>query len=51
MLSHDVNDVLDMEWKVKDAKRLKRKRKHQTSSGKVEYSKYFKISLGTAIKQ
>lgn len=36
MLSHDVNDVLDMEWKVKDAKRLKRKRKHLTSSGSSE---------------
>lgn len=37
MRSHDVNDVLDMEWKAKEAKRLKRKRKHLTSSGKVEY--------------
>ncbi|KAL9950809.1 hypothetical protein ACROYT_G043371 [Oculina patagonica] len=35
-LSHDVDDVLDREWKIKEAKRQKRKRKHRTSSGNNE---------------
>jgi len=33
LLSHDVDDVLDREWKMKEAKRQKRKRKHRSSSG------------------
>ena len=33
MLLHDVSDVFAMEWKVKEAKRQKWKRKHQTSFG------------------
>jgi len=33
LLSHDVDDVLNREWKMKEAKRQKRKRKHRSSCG------------------
>lgn len=35
-LSHDVDDVLDREWKIKEAKRQKRKRKQRPSTGNIE---------------
>ena len=35
-LSHDVDDILDRERKVKEVKRQKRKRKHRTTSGNYD---------------